>query len=402
MNINKSITGAFLLMLILSCNAKKPSSITTIDILEGLSTEKEFLLSEFVDDVEYVKLETNPECLLSWANYLVGKKYIVAIQSYNPGQVYLFDRFGKYLRKIGAEGKGPQEYTSISSVTADPEETYILVNDYQRDIILKYDFDGNVISQYNYKEKLDADVAGIVCKSTDEIFFRLDFPRLEKKNMYLIRKVDSNFNPLDSLLPVDCPKIEGNGFSWGSSDFYLYQGSIQFRQFSFDTLFGEEKGKLVPRFYLPVGADHLPGPYLVRGLHKQMYDYTSVLSVNELPGYLFLDTRIAPNKGGPMIFNKSTGEISLIKKYPPCPPDTLPGRFIINDIDGIVNPGRISSENGQFVMSHQIIDIKDRIKENCAGERSIKFPVKRQEMIGLVNSSKDDDNPVLQIFHLKR
>ncbi len=64
-------------------------------------------LSEFVDRVEYVKLETSKECLLSSAIYLVGNKYIVAVQPYGPAQVFLFDRSGKFLRKIGGEGKGP-------------------------------------------------------------------------------------------------------------------------------------------------------------------------------------------------------------------------------------------------------------------------------------------------------
>jgi hypothetical protein len=62
-----------LLMLIHACSPKVPAGTTTINILDGLKTEKEFRLSEIVDGVEYVKLETTPECLLSYANYRVER-----------------------------------------------------------------------------------------------------------------------------------------------------------------------------------------------------------------------------------------------------------------------------------------------------------------------------------------
>jgi len=400
MNRTFSFLIAFLLIFS-SCSKTPKTDLITIDILDGLKNEKEFRLSEIVDDVEYIKLETTPDCLFSWASFQVGKKYIIVVQSYNPAQIFLFDRTGRFLRKIGGEGKGPMEYTSLSTVAADPDETYILVNDYQRDVIMKYDFQGNVTTSYNYKEQLDGDVAGIVIKSTDEVFLRLDYPRLEKKNFYLIRKVDGKFQQMDSLYPVTTTNIEGSSFAWGSSDFYVQNGSIQFRQFSIDTLFGESRGKLIPRFYFPITADHLPGPYLVGGLHKQMYDYSSIPNISELPGWLILNARIAPRKGGNMLYNKSTGELSLLKKYPPCPPDTLGRRVFLNDIDGMVHPLYFSTSNGLFVNSHQVIDLKDKTEEICPEVSALKFPAKRKEFIALINLSKEEDNPILQIFHLK-
>jgi hypothetical protein len=384
-----------------SCRTEKKTRLTTIDILHGLKTEKEFRLSEFVRDVEYVKLETSKECIFPFATFSVGGKYILAVNHNDPEQIFLFDREGKFIRKIGGKGKGPFEYTSLTTVVADPEETYILVNDYQRDIILKYDFGGEVIRSYKYKEKLDGEVSDILVKSSQEIYFRIDYPRLEKKNFYLIRKMDGEFNQIDSLLPVNTSLLQGNGFFWGGSDFYLNNGSIQFRQFSFDTLFGESKVGLVPRFIFPIGADHLPGPYLVSGLHKQMGEYTSINSFTELTGYLILNARITPKRGGVMIYNKSSGEICILKKYPPCPPDTLRRRYIINDVDGLINPNFISGKNGLFVVSHQIVDLKEQLESNCQEIKEIKFPEKRQEFIDLINASKEDDNPILQIFHLK-
>jgi hypothetical protein len=384
-----------------SCRQEKKTSLTTIDILDGLKTEKEFRLSEIVDDVEYVKLETTPDCIFSYASFQVGRKYILAVQSYNPTQIFLFDRTGKFIRKIGAEGKGPMEYTSLSCYAADPEEKYILVNDYQRDMLLKYNFEGLVTATLNYKENLGGDASDIVFKNSNEFYLRMDYPLLEKKNFYLIRKLDSGFHQLDSLYPVNSPQYTGNGYAWASGSFYLLAGAIQFRQFSFDTLFGESNGKMIPRFVFPIATDHLPGPYLVNGLHKQMMDYSNVSSMTELPGFLILSTRIAPNKGGVMIFDKSEENIFKLKKYSGCPPDTLMRRYFRNDIDGIVNPFYFNGENGISVQVHQVIDLKEQLKNKCTNDGPVKFPARRTEFINLINASKEDDNPILQIFHLK-
>lgn len=391
-----------LLFCMVSCKTEPKTDLITIDILEGVKTEKEFRLSEIVDHVEHVKLETTPECLLSWAQYIVGKKYIVAVQSYNPAQVYLFDRQGKFIRKIGSEGKGPSEYTSLSSVAVDPEETYILVNDYQKDLILKYNFEGEVLSVYKYKEKLGGEVADILIKNSDEIWFRLDYPPLEATDFFLLRKVDRNFTQTDSLYPVTCTMTPGNGRAWSSSDFYLKNGAIQFRQFSFDTLYGESKGKLIPRIYFPINADHLPGPYLVNGIHKQMLEYSYVYSLCELSDYVFFSTNLVPRKGGSMVYNKSTGEIFKLKKYPPCLPDTLGRRFFFNDIDGIIHPTYFLPDQNLCVQSCEIIDLKNWMDRNCIDNPDINFPSKRKEFVDLINASDEEDNPILQIFHLKK
>lgn len=388
-------------ILFTSCHPEKKSELTTIDIFEGLKTEKEFRLSEIVDDVEYVKLETTPDCLFSYAQFLVGMKYILVVQSYNPTQVFLFSRNGRFIRKIGAEGKGPQEYTSISEVAADPGESFILVNDYQKNLLLKYNYDGIVTGSFNYKEMLGGNARDIVFKSPDEIYLRMDFPLQEKKNFYLIRKIDSEFRQLDSLYPVSTSQIAGNGFAWGSGDFYLRDGSIQFRQFSFDTLYGESKGQMQPRFCFPVGADHLPGPYIVNGLHKKMMEYTNYGVLADLSDYLVLTTSIAPRKGGVMLFNKSTGDIFRLKKYAPCPPDTTGRRLFMNDIDGIIHPMSFRAENGLCIEPLQLIDLKEQIERNCPETTKIRFSDKRQELIDLTKAGKEEDNPILRIFHLK-
>jgi hypothetical protein len=389
-------------LLLAGCQPKEPAGITTIDILKGAGNEKEFRLSEIIDDVEYVKLETTKECLLAWASYSVGEKYILAVQNYDPAQIYLFGRDGKFIRKIGGEGKGPQEYTSLSTVVTDPEETFILANDYQRDVIIRYDFEGNVTGSFASKEQLGGEVAGILVGSSDEIWLRMEYPMLETKNFCLIRKINREWLQTDSLYPVSTGVTAGNGFSWNSGDFYLYNGSLRFRQFGFDTLFTWAGLERKPLAVFPVAADHLPGPYLVSGLHKRMSDYTNVFWLAELPGYFILGTMIAPGRQSEMVYNKSTGELFSLKKLPPCPPDTVYRRRYVNDIDGISDPSVLLPQRGLFTVAHQVIDLRDKMAPDCGRPSEIRFPEKRAKLVTLVGASSEEDNPILQIFRLKR
>ena len=79
---------------------------------------------------------------------------------------------------------------------------------------------------------------------------------------------------------------------------------------------------------------------------------------------------------------------------------------VYNDIDGLYNVGirsfsSVSTHEKHIVNNLEIIDIKEYINKEYHLENDIKFHTKRKELFDLINSSSEDDNPILQIFHLK-
>lgn len=65
-------------------------------------------LSEFVDQVEYVQLETTPQCLLHQSISLYPTRdFFFIVSKYG---LYQFDTAGKFVRQIGRLGKGPGEF----------------------------------------------------------------------------------------------------------------------------------------------------------------------------------------------------------------------------------------------------------------------------------------------------
>ncbi len=70
-------------------------------------------LSDLVESIEYIPLETNRDCLVG---EIEGKRYFEISQNYilihyrKSYSFFLFDRKGKFIAKIGSVGSGPGEY----------------------------------------------------------------------------------------------------------------------------------------------------------------------------------------------------------------------------------------------------------------------------------------------------
>ena len=67
-------------------------------------------LSQIVDNITVVALETVDEAMLSGSSMLIGNEYILA----NRGnEIYQFARDGKFIRVIAKKGRGPEEIPSM-------------------------------------------------------------------------------------------------------------------------------------------------------------------------------------------------------------------------------------------------------------------------------------------------
>ncbi len=77
----------------------------TVDVTKGSYPKKELVLQDFMD-VEYIPLETNDEFVNRACVQAVGEKYIIVINYYDNGNIFVYDRSGKAIRKINRRGQG--------------------------------------------------------------------------------------------------------------------------------------------------------------------------------------------------------------------------------------------------------------------------------------------------------
>ncbi|WP_456087838.1 6-bladed beta-propeller [Parabacteroides sp.] len=123
----------------------------TVDVTKGSYPKKELVLQDFMD-VEYIPLETNDEFVNQGVVQAVGEKYIIATNYRKDGDIFVYDRNGKAIRKINRKGQGGEEYISFISVTLDEKNEELFVNDHHAKKIKVYDLEGNFKRSFKQKD----------------------------------------------------------------------------------------------------------------------------------------------------------------------------------------------------------------------------------------------------------
>lgn len=99
---------AIILLTIVGCtgcnqSGSQTDEIITVDVTASYP-EKELILQDFMD-VEYIPLETSDEFITHGIVEAVGKN-VLLIRNRNDGNIFVFDRTGKGIRKINRLGQG--------------------------------------------------------------------------------------------------------------------------------------------------------------------------------------------------------------------------------------------------------------------------------------------------------
>jgi len=149
MKRQSSIIAIILAVVLVGCGVgNNPSEeIITVDVRANYP-EKELILQDFMD-VEYIPLETSNEYITYGYVEAVGKNVIVVKNKATDGDIFIFDRNGKGLRKINRLGRSGEEYSGVFGIVLDENKNELFVVDYPMRKILVYDLSGS------YKRSLD-------------------------------------------------------------------------------------------------------------------------------------------------------------------------------------------------------------------------------------------------------
>ena len=152
-----SILAIALLVVMTRCGGGDQSSddLIIVDVTKNYSKKKELILQDFMD-VEYIKLETNDDFLNQGIVADVGKEIILVTNQIRDGDIFVYDRTGKALRKINRKGqKISEEYTSIFSIILDEDNEEMFINDVNIKKIYVYDLFGNFKRSFDHKENVN-------------------------------------------------------------------------------------------------------------------------------------------------------------------------------------------------------------------------------------------------------
>ena len=128
---------------------KESDGLITVDVSKSYP-KKELILQDLFD-IEYVPLETTDEMLTEGHIQYISDNYMIFKNlGRMAGEIFIFDRQGKAVRKINRLGQSGEEYLNILGVDYDEQADELFVNSHYLRKIQVYDLEGNYKRSLNY------------------------------------------------------------------------------------------------------------------------------------------------------------------------------------------------------------------------------------------------------------
>ena len=138
-------SGAILLS---ACHRNRPATGLTVLHPPLQTTEHLLHLSDIVDSLSYIKLATDTSNLIGVIDKIIPLKDRILIVDKDITQtIYIFDKSGKFIRKINKKGRGPGEYLSLNDVAVDVSNKRLIVHDDMAQKISIFTYEGEFIEK---------------------------------------------------------------------------------------------------------------------------------------------------------------------------------------------------------------------------------------------------------------
>ena len=418
--MNKLI-NVIILVLFSSCSGKQTTqqvqeenksqerSFYTIDLSKDFSgsDNQTLLLSDIVEDVEYVKLETTDDCLLAGtARVFITNDDIYTLNNYSDYKLLRFDRkTGKFISQIGSIGQGPKEMINPCFVFA--KDSLVYVTSTSMDKIYVYTNENQFVRSIPFCKDRSSfeDGVGETISVIDHQYIVRHPGQLQSKfnyNQYIAAEViDMNSNRLFAMR--DTSEMYGImlKLDWDPVRWY-YKGNINFYNEPDRTVYAVTKDSIIPRYHFNLGDNKLP--ITTERMTKEFLKYIKFRSFRETEDYLYLYW--SQNKKGYFArFNKKTETFDVQEQ------EKFGGIFwfigvpgLKNDIDGCSRDMdfiRLMDEQSSIMVMISSTEKEDYIKV-LKESQEVKFPEKRQQLLKLLEEMGEEDNQILVIYKLKK
>mgnify|MGYP002626552024 FL=1 len=174
-------------------NKEGIEALRTIDLSKNVNNVSSLNLSDAIDNIKIVKLDTSDESLLSNISKMEVTENDIWITHMRDQRIYRFSHDGKFLNTVGKQGEGPEEYVGIHDFVIDDKKKEVYAISTLIGIKV-YDFESNFLREQTGRWLIPQIFTG----SSDRII-------LNDGQFILSQNLAINFpiqNPKDSLWSV--------------------------------------------------------------------------------------------------------------------------------------------------------------------------------------------------------
>jgi hypothetical protein len=408
----------------ISCNnngKKKEYPNATKITLNNIEESVALKCSDLYDSISFVKLETTNKSIIGRIDkmiYYQNKYFILDIAE--SKSVLAFNSNGKYLRRIGRNGKGPEEYDQPNDITIDPFTKSIVIWHNNAKRLLYYDLEGK------FQKSIAVDYYISSFSILDKNKFAYYFDNRENRNVpekskFNLLVVDTKGKHIFKALPYN---NLGN-FGFGSHNFFQrFNDDLLLSPGFKDTIFIVNEKSIIPKFIIDFGDQKLSNELRYnkikfnKEIGKSNFAYLSKFF--ETPNY-FVFTFVYKGKIYKGFYSKKSGKL----KY---------GNMFLNDMYGLIEGTQILTHNQDLIINYwepgnnveyfknilnntltdgvkikkELLKMTELKGFSISDAKAFKEVLKNAEFkptkkeIDFVNSINSQDNPILVIYKLKK
>ena len=392
--------------LLLSCNNRTHNTghpdISDIDriVIRPTTDDEVILYSQLFSCVEYIPLETTDESLLAGISKLeILDDGRILVFDGDIGAVYVFEKGGRFLWKIGNRGNASNEYVSVKDVALDKYNNQVVILDSGTNRLLFYDIEGHFLSSL----ELTCFPSSISVMDSDYLCLFLNYTETSWEH-----SICHNIKIINRRGEVRSELLEYNGNIRNFHPAYekvfcLSEDTLYLMPPYSSVIYNVSSDALVPAFSFDLGENGISEETFV-DVGGNYTEYISIMqrgvfmhSFLKSPNYLFL--RIADK-----------GSIYLCVVNTDDPRVTQVSTHTKNDLFGYVSSLFPMTAKGNkcyyIIESSDFVRCKKTIEKNEGAyydviDGKIVRTVPQPAEMKLLNSVHEGDNPIIQVCTLR-
>lgn len=411
--MKKTIFFITILTSFYSCKNEIPQDFIDIDITSFKS--REVPLSEIADSVEYIPLETKDCNLLAGdlsESVYLWDKYILIRRTRH---YYLFNRQGKFLRQISSQGRGPGQFPSFTTknIFFYSQDSSLSLNYTDHNRIDRFDLNGhykNSIDYGKYKVEYKGQEISSAALLHDSIWV---IHAINRQGNDPVRLLFFNFKGhfitkivnTDFWEGINRKTIKTGATNESNVDFYQNnEQQLFFREERGDTIFEITSDmKLKPHIAF---SFHDGSTYAQRrsGIEKHNI-WRIIKETDNVLIFLYRYPTHLPLALG-IYYKKEKKGYRLKEAGPLYKGQTMLG--FTDDLAGGINVSGYKDFYQNNAQNNCIIDyktiniIRSRLTPEYLAKVYYRDTLAHNKLIQILDTLKEDDNPVVIITHLKK
>jgi hypothetical protein len=354
-----------------------------IPLAKKISKSEKIICSQFIDEFEYVQLETNEKCFINNDPKILILKNLILV--YEIRYCFVFDRkSGKFLYEISHFGRAPGEYNSAMEAY-DYERSILYFRGWNNNMLM-YSLNGDYLGSFLIPEQ-----RGGMDASPSMMFHFSSLPNslLVGYSINLIgseKKLLNVFNQNGEIVKVFpnkniLPK-QNMTLNLLEDHFYQFNYKTYFKERYTDTVFKVTENEMVP--HIAFNLSEYTVPYISKWWSSEKQNkanYVVISKVFENSGYIIFQA-----------FKQTTDYFGLFYKKEE---KLFVNEFksgLPNDVDNFIpfSPAFMDND-GNFIEIINPIKIVNWVKDNPLKLKDL--PDKIQKLLTM----REEENPIIMI-----